>query len=437
MLEVKVKDNSKRDKKYFETIPNIIGKIANKSLEKLKEDGIFVFPERFEESQDLTYSQMILQEVDDSYATSNLVGFLGYKNQRLFIGSRFSTGQDDFFLTYMLEQVLNIPNIFEMFIDSSNEHDIYNLLIFIFPYYLEAAMRKGLFKTYIRRHYNDFDLKGTIDIPRHIKLNTPFLGKIAYSQREFSYDNYLIQLIRHTIEFIKRKPYGNSILRGARNTVSLLVNASYNYNYFDRKKVIADNIKNPIRHAYYREYRALQQLCIMILQYNSNHIGAGLQDIHGLIFDVSWMWEEYINTLIGEDYHHPRNKEGSGREYLFNHRTGLIYPDFIGKDEENRVIIDAKYKPIENIRASDYQQILAYMYRFEAKSGYLLYPETDLAENKLLNLQRGCSYENNVQVRDDIGVIKYGLEIPQDARTYEEFRVKIRESENKLRRECK
>ena len=40
----------------------------------------------------------------------------------------------------------------------------FNFLLFLFPHYLKAAMRKGLFKKYIRRSYNDGNVKGTIDI---------------------------------------------------------------------------------------------------------------------------------------------------------------------------------------------------------------------------------------------------------------------------------
>lgn len=53
-------------------------------------------------------------------------------------------------------------------------------------------MRKGLFKKYIRNQYNDENIKGPVDIPRHIDQNTPFIGNIAYNQREFSYDNTVI-----------------------------------------------------------------------------------------------------------------------------------------------------------------------------------------------------------------------------------------------------
>ena len=83
-------------------------------------------------------------------------------------------------------------------------------------------MRKGLFKEYIRHNYNDGYVKGTIDIARHIEKNTPFTGNVAYSQREFSYDNSLMELVRHTIEFIKRKPYGTKILVKVKDEVKLV-----------------------------------------------------------------------------------------------------------------------------------------------------------------------------------------------------------------------
>ena len=64
-------------------------------------------------------------------------------------------------------------------------------------------MRKGIFRQYRRFEYNNANIKGNIDIARHIKLNTPFTGKVAYSTREFTQDNELMQLVRHTIEFIR------------------------------------------------------------------------------------------------------------------------------------------------------------------------------------------------------------------------------------------
>ena len=87
-------------------------------------------------------------------------------------------------------------------------------------------MRKGVFKTYVRKTYNDSNVKGTIDIARHIVKNTPFVGNVAYSQREYSFDNDLMELIRHTVEFIKHKPYGHKLLAQAKDEVKDVVAAT-------------------------------------------------------------------------------------------------------------------------------------------------------------------------------------------------------------------
>ena len=50
------------------------------------------------------------------------------------------------------------------------------------------------------------------------------------------------------------------------------------------------------------------------------------------------------------------NKRGEGAQTLFEGNIGLIYPDFIGKDSEKRILADAKYKPFENIEKRDYLQ---------------------------------------------------------------------------------
>ena len=55
-------------------------------------------------------------------------------------------------------------------------------------------------------------------------------------------------------------------------------------------------------------------------------------------------------------------------------KIGLVYPDFIGRNQKYRIIGDAKYKPIQKYRNRDYLQVLAYMYRFDAKTGYYFFP---------------------------------------------------------------
>ncbi len=431
----KIKDNTQLQKGELSGIKNLTDKIVNQTLGKLANDEVLIFPDFANGTKDDTKNQMILQSVNGKYRTGNLMGFLGFEDERLIIKSRFCEDKkEDFFFHYLLEQALDVPIVMDLKLDVNQSNQSFNYLLYVFPYYLKRAIRKGLFKKYVRNRYNDWNVKGTIDIARHIKLNTPFTGRIAYSQREFSYDNYLMELVRHTIEYIKGKPYGKTILSKVKDEESKVKEATPRYKRHDRQKIIEVNKKNILRHAYFHEYITLQRLCLLILQNLNHRIETGSRQIYGILFDGAWLWEEYVNTLINGSFYHPSNKDGTGAQRLFNKETGdkntgLIYPDFISRDAETRIIADAKYKPLKNIANKDYLQVLAYMFRFDAKKGYYLYPESKGNDDVELKLNKGSTYENNVKARNDIRVIKHGLRIPTNAADYESFKKQMAESE--------
>ena len=432
MKLLKIKDNSQHKKDAFSEIGILAGKIADKTLEQLEREGIFVFPEIVKDAEDITRDQMIIQSVNDTYRSGNVMGFLGCGDERLIIESRFGGEEDDFFFQYLLDKVMDFPNIVDLDSDANQDNRLFNFLLFLFPYYLKIAMRKGLFKKYIHRRYNDGNVKGAIDIARHIERNTPFIGNVAYSQREFSYDNSLMELVRHTIEFIKRKPYGGSLLVKVKDEVKLIIDATPGYEPYDRPKIVEQNKKNTVRHAYFREYLALQRLCPLILRHQKHQIGSGSRQIYGILFDGAWLWEEYVNSLIEDVFYHPMNKNGKGAQRLFAGNIGLIYPDFISRDNETRIIADAKYKPLDNIGNKDYLQVLAYMFRFDAKAGYYLYPEAEGSDDIKLWMNRGSTYESNVMPRDDISITKHGLKIPVKEADYAGFVAKMQTHEQEF-----
>lgn len=216
-------------------------------------------------------------------------------------------------------------------------------------------------------------------------------------------------------------------------SLTIVIGATPRYEQYDRQKVIAANKKNAVRHAYFREYRALQRLCLLILQHQKHQIGSGSRQIYGILFDGAWLWEEYINSLIGDAFYHPMNKGNTGAQRLFGGNIGLIYPDFISRDNEKRIIADAKYKPIDNIGNKDYLQVLAYMFRFEAKAGYCLYPEAAKTDDLQLWMNKGSTYEKNVAPRDDICLTKHGLKIPINAENYEMFVAQMKTCEKEFR----
>ena len=85
MKQFKIKDNCVRKKEDFYTISGLVENVANKTLQQLEREGIFVFPEMVKDSEDITKDQMILQSVNDCYRSGNVMGFIGLGDERLII----------------------------------------------------------------------------------------------------------------------------------------------------------------------------------------------------------------------------------------------------------------------------------------------------------------------------------------------------------------
>lgn len=406
----------------------VINELTNKSLSTLDQERFIIFPPLLKDSDDLDEGNCIFRTFNGKTMTCNIVGFLSDGNNEIHIHSRFfETEDEDYFLDYMLQKVLHY-NVTVNEIASSEETTYYDLLVYLFPYYLEEAMRKGLYKEYASHSYNDSNVRGQMDINRHFKENVPFVGKVAYNTREFSFDNKINQLIRHTIEKIEiTKPFLLEESSVVQKNVKMIKEITQSYSHYELEKVLYENISNTIKHGFFEEYTQLQTLCLKILTDERISYGASSQKVHGIVIDIAWLWEEYLNLMIKEHFYHPQNKLGAMAHYYFQNGNGKIYPDFIGRDVTNRVIADAKYKPEKNIKSSDYSQILSYMFRFDSKLAYFLHPTKEESQ-KIFYLMEGVSMEQTPQKRNDIRVEKIGMKIPR-ATSYSEFVELMEESE--------
>jgi len=402
---------------FITEYPKISQVLLDRTLDNLsQEDSIFIFPNDLKNSPDLDKDQKILETVNQKIKTGNVIGFLGCGQERLTISSRFSSKSDDYFLHYLLQKVLNI-NLTSLEVGLSREERLYQLLMYLFPKYLQAALRKGHYKEYQRFFHNDSHVNGVVDVGNHLKKNLPFTGNVAYTTREFAFDNPMMQLIRHTIEFMKnQKSIGRGVLENlstSRENVAEIVRVTPSYKIADRAKVIRRNQDKPLRHAYFREYRKLQELCLMILNREEHGLGYQEQKIHGILFDVAWLWEEYVHTLLPKDFIHPRNKDKTDGISVFSNRERKVYPDFY--DRERKIILDAKYKKLEltekGINRDDLFQLISYAYILQAEKAGLIFPSIDQTVSSEIGKVEGY------------GVLlkKWSIQIPQKTSSYSEF----------------
>ena len=426
---ITIQDNNYIGKVYsFHEVADLFP-IANKPIKQLCEEDehLLVFPFNIEDAEDGISDSSIVELYVENEKTvrmksANIMGFVGRNNQQLKIYSRFDNGKQDYFLHYMLQRVFSY-NVFNLDFTSSGDN-VLDILIYMFPVLLKRSMRQGLYKEYRTVKHNDSNVCGTIDISRHICENNPFRGAVAYNTREYSFDNSVIELIRHTIEHIKTIPLGENILTSnelIERYVRDIISCTPSYRHSDRLKVMHEN-QTPCIHPYYTEYLALQKLCIQILRQEEMKYGIGNDSVLGILFDGAWLWEEYVNTILSKKgFTHPENKRHKGGIYLFEGHSGIRYPDFYKDD----MVLDAKYKrlgsydKVSKVDPDDVHQVMAYMSALHVNKGGFIAP-LEKRQDKIPTSRISGTSSN---------LFILGIEISKESASYADFCEQMKERE--------
>ena len=357
--------------------------------------NLLIFPQDFKTHGDAIGSQRIFTVEETRLVTGNIMGFIGYRDTQVSIRSRFTQNDSqDYFLHYMLQRVFAV-NLLDLKFSTDNE-GVFDFFIYLFPEFLKRSMRQGIYKEYQTKNYNDTNVKGRIDVARHIRQNIPFTGKVAYTTREYATNNRITQLIRHTIDYIAGHPLSGNILYNdeeTREAVSKICQITPTYNRNELRSIMNLNLR-PVRHPYFDEFCNLQRLCLQILRHEEiKYCYYDNNQIYGILYDGAWLWEEYLNIVLRDiGFRHPKNKVGEGGKRIFADKIGYekAMPDFHRED----IILDAKYKRYSNwnnISRDDRNQLLAYMYLYETDNGGFIIPveNPDIKTTRHLNGRGG------------------------------------------------
>lgn len=337
-------------------------------------------------------------------------------NMKLQIGSRFDN-ERAFFLATMLLQ--NIPELNELEAPMS-EDDIYNfLLVYSYRNQLLESYTQGPYRSYTQFEGNDSNLKGVIDIARHIKLNMGLdNGKIAYNYRENTADNHLNHLFLYAYEYIKKfyPDLSNTLLMGDIR-VSKIINELYTlchtFEYSNITRTMNKGRKI-ISHPFYHQYDKLRLTSMMILQ----HLGVSFfdgdgEEVQGILFYVPDLWEMYLERILLSNF----TIEAQAERRVYGDLDGKnfkkkTYPDYIFVDKDNRnvnkqiMILDAKYrigwgrrfknKTFENL--DDYTKCIRDMNTLNVNGTGVIFP---------VNKKENEPAKEAIKVEVDLDIIAY------------------------------
>lgn len=376
-------------KSYIESVSSV-----NKLM---KEHNSVILPKRENFENDT-----VIEIRNSKIYTYNWVGVISTqtKNEnsmRIEITSRFDTGEKQYFLLYLLSSVYGV-NIFNIDINSEKESNYIIILIILFLSKIVEAYGSGLYKEYNRSKYNDYNFKGSIDIDRHIKLNTPFMGKTAYKVREYTYDNEILCLMRQVLDYIIFNHFevweaclNNELMLN--EVVSVIENATPSYrmniNYAD-----TISCRREITHPMYTDYEEARKLAIMILSESGQNIFDNSKELSfSLLIDISWLWEEFVAEKLLKEYNYKHLlTDGSAGVLEWSNRE-YWYPDFIEMEDEcnRKNVFDAKYKFWDWDKDDDIHQLLSYLFISGGNKCGIIYPDN---KSTTWSYKEIHSYEN-------------------------------------------
>ena len=255
--------------------------------------------------------------------------------------------------------------------------NLYEIIINMYLQEVRHLVKRGIKSDYITQEDNLRYYKGKLLIQQHIKENLCHKERFYVAYDEFHPDRAENRLIKATL--LKLQKFTNS----ARNSKEIrqlllsfeMVTPSVNYQKDFSKVVINRNTK---------DYETLMKWSKIFLQGLSFTTFSGNNTANALLFPMEKIYESYVAYHIKKIFR-PNGWEVSAQDekyYLFDiNKKFAIKPDIVCSKGNRIIIMDTKWKRLNNIKAyhygidqADLYQMYAYAKKYGSSEVWLLYP---------------------------------------------------------------
>lgn len=372
------------------------------------------------------------------------VGSLVFQGRTVAINSRFD-GDGCLFLRYLQENIWDVSSLVKPVPEGPadlEQDGVYPLwLVCQLAVQLQAAWKKGVFRTYRTFSHFDSRIRGQIDILRHIRLTMGLdSGRAAYQTREYSPDNPYNRLILCAVDAAQRR-YPQMMRRLFQQlpeykAVVQLLRQLVPGSEQDQPRILLERTQHKITHPVYRSYEAVRLTARAVLR----QMGRGLHGRErtvGILLNMDQMWEKFLARTLFQTS--PEMYPQQSNDILNGHMT--IRPDFYFPSLQ--VVLDAKNRPAwgdtlgenkwnEYVR-DDVYQILSYMLALGCHDGGVIFP---IRRSHLKDPKTDFLLPSSFQVPHKASSWKF-WSIPfviwDNSENYEEFQDAIRKQADKIR----
>lgn len=261
----------------------------------------------------------------------------------------------------------------------SHRMNIYEIYIFYYLEELSELVRRGLRSSYIKEEGNLMYLKGKLDLARNIKVNQFRKNQFYVHYSEFNIDRAENKIIKTALIKLSRISKNNENQKKIKQLLIHFdeVNISVNVDN-DLKKISLDrNIEH---------YRSVLEWSVIILKNKSFSSFSGEVSTRAMMFPMEMLFESYVAKQVKHIFS-PKGylvKQQVRGNFLFEFpRRFQLRPDILIQKNNRIIIMDTKWKALNNVSSSnfgvsqaDMYQMFAYANIFNSSDVFLLYPKT-------------------------------------------------------------
>lgn len=252
-------------------------------------------------------------------------------------------------------------------------NSILDIYLELFLSEVEILLHEGLLKKYQKIEGNQTALKGQLLFQKQMAVNITHQERFYVRYSEYNKDNIFNRILYKTICLIPRI-CSNPFLLDKVGRLML---------DFPEVKNCAVTSETYIKLTYDRKterYREAMVISKMILLNYRPDITGGSENVIAILFDMNKLWEEFVYRRLKREEASCGIKVSSQQSKDFwqpgPSSSKKIRPDIVVQYGKQTIIIDTKWKNIEDLHPSDndLKQMFVYNLFWKCDQSFLLYP---------------------------------------------------------------
>ena len=266
----------------------------------------------------------------------------------------------------------------------SDKMPLLEIFITMFLDELEKLIQKGLKSDYVTKEENLAYLKGKLNIKEQIARNYIHKERFFVSYDEYVSDRVENRLIKTALHYLYQKSSSNNNKKRIREYLFVFDEVQLSY-------TVKTDFSKVRLNRQMKDYEMVLLWAKTFLLQNSYTPHKGNDIAFALLFDMNLLFESYLSHYFKSNSKYLSMKvstQDRSHHLLYENNRGVfqLKPDIVLQDEDRIIVMDTKWKVLENKRIAreDIYQLYGYGKKYQEENKlqklYLIYPKTlDLA----------------------------------------------------------